>query len=460
MNFPYGKAPFWILAAAVFSGLGIVALNLSREEADTPDLVVAVFAPTHYEAYRKILKDYREETGFNVQVQQVQFQALQNRLQSAMLAGLDEPQPDLVEVERQSFGFFTKGPIEDVGFIDLTDMIKKDGLDKKMVASRMALWTNRGRAFGIPHDVHPVGLAYRKDITDSLGIDVSKIKTWDDFVEVGQKITADLDGDGLIDRYALEASSTNGSHITTLMLQKGVRVFDENGKLTMNDPKAVDVILWYVRQISSPNRIAFPVGETQGGYAQAMADGLVVFFLAPDWRTSQFQSFVSSASGKMAFMPLPAWEEGGIRTSTWGGTCMAITQAARNKGRLDLAWDVLNFLYTNEKALPEIFQSSNILPPFKDVWNDPLITKPNEFYSGQSIGKTFIELADETPVDYISPYSQTANEQILAVFVNALNYYEKNGEEGLREYTEKQLAAKTKIVARDMGHNRFLAEQQ
>ena len=41
MEFPYGRAPFWILATAVLSGLRVLALH-PRGEEGRPDLVFAL----------------------------------------------------------------------------------------------------------------------------------------------------------------------------------------------------------------------------------------------------------------------------------------------------------------------------------------------------------------------------------------------------------------------------------
>ncbi len=47
-------------------------------------------------------------------------------------------------------------------------------------------------------------LAYRKDLLDSLGVDASQLDTWDKFVEVGRRLSKDLNGDGIIDRYMID----------------------------------------------------------------------------------------------------------------------------------------------------------------------------------------------------------------------------------------------------------------
>ena len=102
---------------------------------------------------------------------------LQRRLLSGFLSGT--PLPDLVEAYVQIVAQAFKGPLEDVGFVDLTDMVRAEGLTSRSMR-RLLPWTSRGRIFGLPHDVHPVLLAYRADLVEAAGIDVAAIETWDD----------------------------------------------------------------------------------------------------------------------------------------------------------------------------------------------------------------------------------------------------------------------------------------
>ena len=190
--FPYGKAALSFLILSLLSGswIGWNAITAAgrRTPPGTKKITFWVFAKTHYEAYRKALPAFEAaHPGVQVDMQLVSNDGLAARLQNAFLADLDVP--DMVEIEISSSGTFFRGPLKDVGFADLTDRIHKTGLWDKMVHARFAPYTNRGRIFGLPHDVHPVQLAYRRDLVEAAGVDVSKIQTWDDFIRVGRKLT-------------------------------------------------------------------------------------------------------------------------------------------------------------------------------------------------------------------------------------------------------------------------------
>lgn len=449
INYPYGKAAFIILVLALLSGAARFVLSL-RRQTDQPDLVMAIFAPNHEEAYREVLPEFERQHGVTVQLQLVSQRALQSRLQSALLTGADVP--DLVELLEGSIGYFARGPLEDVGFIDLTDRLHSEGLYDAMVESRYSLWASRGRIFALPHDVHPVTLAYRRDLIEELGIDVDALQTWDDFVAMGQKVVADLTGDGHIDRYALDTPLNSTAVIQMLLLQRGGQIFDEQGNVVFDSELTADTIAWYVRQTIGPDRIGYEAGWGQS-LVKAMNDGLVLFFFCPDWRTKAFEMDMPHLHGKLGLMPLPAWEPGGRRTSSWGGTGLAITKSSKNP---ELAWELAKFLYLDTAELGKRFRSMNIVPPLKAAWDLPAFDEQRPFFGGQPIGRLFADLAPQTPPTYISPYSGLASVKMTDVYLDAIDHYRTHGEVGLKEQIRDNLARQADYVRKVLARNVFL----
>lgn len=450
MHFPYGKAPLAILILALLSGIVVFASNSSARRSRA-DLVFVTFTKEHAAAYRPAVEAFERRHGIDVQIQVVSQRALQGRLQSALQVGADVP--DMVELLDGTMGVFTRGPIDDVGFIDLTERVHAEGLYERLVASRFNKWTSRGHIFALPHDVHPVMLAYRRDIVEQLGIDVSTLTTWEEFCRVGREVvTKDLNGDGVPDRYMIDLPADGGDAIRLLLLQRGGGIFDASGDVAFDSDPTADTIVWYVRQIHGPQRIAFPAGWGQN-LAKSMIDGLVVFYFCPDWRTRQFEADVPSLSGKMGLMPMPAWEPGGRRTTTWGGTGLAITKQCRNP---ELAWELAMYLYYDESLLGERFAETNILPPLKSAWNLPELGTPRPFFGGIELGRAYAELASDVPAEESSAYMTLAVAKLNEAYQNALRYYIERGEEGLPEYTHGELRRCADRVRTVMNRNVFL----
>jgi len=453
MNFPFGKAALLLLQIAIVTG-GIHLYTSLDRQSERPDLVMAIFAPNHEEAYREVLGEFEKKHGVKVQLQLVSAKALQSRLQSSLLTGAEVP--DLVELMAGSLGYFARGPLEDVGFVDLTERLHQEKLYSKMVESRYSLWSSRNRIFALPHDVHPVALCYRRDLIQDLKIDVNALKTWAEFEKMGRNITTDLDGDGNPDRYALDMPLSSNWAINLLLLQQDQQLFNEEGKVVFDTETTAKTIAWYVQQTQGKNRIAYEAGWGQG-LAKAMNDGLVLFYFCPDWRSKQFEMDMPNLDGKLGLIPLPAWKLGDRRTSTWGGTGLAITKACKKQ---DLAWELAKFLYLNDEDLGKRFRATNIIPPVKSSWNTPAIKEERRFYGGQSVGQIYSDLAKETPPQYVSPYTNLAGTKITEVYLDAVDYFQESGPQGLEASILSNLKEKADYVRTVLGRNVFLVKSE
>ena len=170
----------------------------------------------------------------------------------------------MVELLYGTMGTFTKGPLEDVRLMDLTERVRSSGLYDELVTNRWARWTSRGHIFALPHDVHPVMLVYRKDLVAQEGIDPATLTTWDEFCRVGREVVRkNTTADGVVNRYMLDLPSDGGDILRLLMLQHGADLFDAAGNVTFDDNNTLDVVCWYVRQVQGKDKIAFPCGWGQ-----------------------------------------------------------------------------------------------------------------------------------------------------------------------------------------------------
>ena len=475
--YPFGKAPFVILVIAIISGIVFVGMRL-RETESRPDLILAIQAEIHVKPYTKAIEQFNKEnfvidekTGerrnARVVLQRVQKEVLMSRLQSAMQTGCDVP--DVVEILEGTIGYFTRGPLENVGFVDLTERLREDGLldPKNMVQTRYPLWSSREHIFALPHDVHPSCLCYRVDLIRELGIDVTKLKTWDDFVKEGQRITIPQK------RYMIDMADDSMISLIILLSQHGFDLFDAYGNVAFDKPGVADVVAWFVHQTSGKTRIAFPAGDGQNFY-QAMNEGLDLFFFTPDWGTAQFMLDNPRQKGNLALMPMPIWADengnqlpGTYKTGTWGGTGLAITKHSKNQ---ELAWKFAKYLYTKTEDLGERFLLTNIVPPIKASWELPEFKQKSDFYKHMfhdpatgdlvdefvSIGEMYASQADGTPPRYVTAYTTQAETQLLNVYYAAREHYLKHGDEGMMELIEKKLKENADYVRSLVARNVFL----
>ncbi|MDB5327598.1 MAG: putative arabinose-binding protein [Phycisphaerales bacterium] len=449
-EFPLGNAALAMLVVMVLS-IGATLLVPAAATAGKPDLVMAIFSPEHVAAYRPVVERFEKENGCRVQLQLVDQKALQDRLQSSLQVGADVP--DIVELLGGTLGIFTQARVEDVKLLDLTDRVESDRLKERVVESRFGRWTSRGRIFALPHDVHPVMLAYRRDLCERLGIDVAKLTTWDKFVAVGRTLKDHHLPDDVVGRHYMIDLPYDGSELLKLLLlQRGGLLFDSNGRVTFDSEAAVDLLCWYARQTRGDNLVGYSAGGGQS-FSKSLIDGLCLFYVCPDWRTRQFESDAPSVAGKIALMPMPAWEEGGRRTSTWGGSGLAITRRCKKP---DLAWKLAMALYYDPASVAARFPETNILPPVKAAWAYPPFDRSSGYFSGQAIGRSFADLAADVPRDYDSAFTSQASNKLVEAFANIAIYYSANGEVGLHDFAAGELHRCADQVRRLMGRNAFL----
>lgn len=391
----------WVIGVLAL-GCSIVVLSFRGKE--TAEVTLWTFAPPHARIYEPLLEEWAEEPGGRtVDIEVLSLQALERRMLGAFMSGV--PVADLIEAERRIASRAFAGPLDAVGFLDLTDRLREEGLLEAINEPSFSPWSSRGRIFGLPHDVHPVMLCYRADLVEAAGIDVSEIETWDDFARLMRPLMRDEDGDGAPDRYLIAFWTTFPDQLEVLLLQAGDGFFDDQGRVRLATPMNARVLATLASWIAGPDRIAADVPEFSAAGNQQKIDGYVIAAIMPDWLSNLWREQMPSLGGKLKLMPLPAWEPGGRRTSVWGGTMLGIPRSAENADEL---WELAKRLYLSPELSRTLYEVGDIITPVRDHWDDPIFDEPDPYFSGQAKGRMYIELADDVPQRTSSPFNSTA----------------------------------------------------
>ncbi len=363
-------------------------------------LQVWAFDPGHVDVYRLLVPGWnRLHPGHPLALNVLSGSALQTRMMSGFLAGT--PMADLLEIERTQTGPVFAGPIDGIGFVDLTDRLRREGLLDQINAASFSPWTTRGHIFGLPHDVHPVMLAYRSDLVEAAGIDVSRIETWDDYFRAMRPLMRDLDGDGRVDCYPLNGTYANPSTAEVILLQAGGTFFTEDGQANLDTEINAEILARLATWFEGPARV---IGDANLGTVsgqQMVHSGFVIGIIAPDFFAGSMTTMLTDMAGQFKLMPLPAWRPGGRRTSVQGGTMMGI---ARSTPDVDLAWAALKELYLSPVSAEHLFRDRGIVTPVKANWGHPVFDEPSVFFSGQPVGRLYLRLAPSVPLRPSSPY--------------------------------------------------------
>ncbi len=386
-------------ASALLAGGLMLARGGWREEG----MRFWTFAVEHRDLYEGIVREWNASGGEPVVLRQVTSAALERRLLASFFA--DVPGPDLVEVERGMAPLAFAGPLEAIGFLDLTERIQAEGLFDEIDPAAFSPWTSRGRIFGLPHDVHPVMLAYRADLVEGAGIDVSEIETWDDFRRVLAPLMADADGDGEPDRYLLAFWENVEDKVEVFLLQADGRLFDEEERPALDAPANARALAEMATWVAGPGRFATDVPDFSASGNRLKVDGRALFYVMPDWMCDVWQNDLPQLAGKMKLMPLPAFVPGGRRTSVWGGTMLAITDGAPDP---EAAWAFAKHLYLSDELAVRLYEEAEIITPIRRHWSHPVFDEPDPFFSGQAKGRLYIGLIPQVPPRNSSPFYRIA----------------------------------------------------
>ncbi len=443
----------WVIASLFVISAAIVAL---RTPPDKGDLQFWLFSLEHQKMYIPLIERYEQTNDIKLDVTLMSIPAIQSRMLSGFFGGL--PTADLIEVERSVAPLAFMGPVDAIGFVDLTDRLEQEGLLEKFNQPSLAPWSVDGRVFGLPHDVHPVMLAYRADITEAAGIDITKASTWDEYFEMLRPLMADTNADGKPDHTPLSFWYANQDLVETLMLQGEGQLFTQSGQPTIDTERNAQLLARLVSWCVGEHPVAIDINEWSAAGHKDKVDGLAIGFIAPDWMCSIWKMQVPGLAGKLKLMPLPAFEPGGSRTSVRGGTMLAIPKTTQH---FDRAWDYAKLLYTSPDVARELYRKVDIISPVKSLWSDPVYDEPDPFFMNQRKGRMYIELAPQIPLRPSSPYNKQAVIDVRDAASRLAKYAEENGlstTEELIPRARKLLEEVQKQTERRMKRNVFATE--
>ncbi|MEY3773847.1 MAG: hypothetical protein RLZZ129_627 [Verrucomicrobiota bacterium] len=434
----------------------IIAAVLPRRAAE--GIPMWISAEPHFNAYKPFAREWnRRHPDQPINLVLLHSTAMERRMLSGFMAGT--PVADIIEPNIGVAAKAFAGPLESVGFLDLTDHLREEGLLETINGPSFAPYTSRGRIFGLPHDVHPVLLAYRADIVEAAGIDVSQIETWEDYFRVLRPLMVDTTGDGRPNRYLLEAWHTNPHAPSIILLQAGGRLIDENERPALNFPRNAEVLARLITWMAGPDRVCVDIETYSASGHRQRLEGLVIGSLVPDWMAGSWKRENPALGGKLKLMPIPAWEKGGRRTSVAGGTMLGFS---RNTEHFETAWAFAKELYLSPVLAEQMFRDTNIITPVTALWDSPIFDQPDPFFSGQPSGRLYIEQAPHVPRRPSSPYVVSGLERFINALAALRRYADRNQiyeEAALRIEAQRLLDEAQVEFERFINRNVFLAQE-
>jgi multiple sugar transport system substrate-binding protein len=439
VRFSLGRPILLLIVAAVASGVAV----WREPEPKRADLEIWSFDENQVKGVREAISDgrggigpsllqqFRSQTGLTASASLMGQMGENVRLASAFMSGeRGGATPDLCEIEIHSIGQFLRPPAEDVGLLPLNDFLEKSGWGKRIVATRFAPWsktdprTGKQIVYGIPQDVHPVTITYRKDLFDQAGVDLEQAATWREFQHQCLVFQSYWRTHGDSQRKAMALSSVGSDDVVTMLLQQHINLIAGSGELHFTDSKVVETTAFYARLVAGARAIG---SDASPGvrWTEDLARGHVCAAFTPDWSADYIREFTPELAGKVRMMALPRFDADDAPTSTQGGTMVGI---CRSCPRPDEAWKLLEFLYLSaESQRARVAMGNHVLPAIPEYWTDPAYHTADSFFAGnQDVGGLYVKLAREIPERLMTPYTYQAELALAAVEHRAIELSAKN----------------------------------
>ena len=340
--------------------------------------------------YEKMAGLYRQtvDAGFEAEIQAFGFREMPDKLGTAIKTG--EGVPDIVQLDEIFFGMYLS---DQIPFADLTERVQQSGLDRDLLRQRVDLFTYQDRIYGLPQSLSAVILYCRRDLMDQHQVTAADLRTWDVLRKTGVRLAGQKQ----------RLMALDWSYFEILLRQRGGRLFSKDGTVFPDEELALDTLRFLadlqnqgIGQLPDRGSIFDPVF-----FSGDVAQQEVLCVVGADWYgLDLLQQFSPELKGQWRMLPLPVWQEGGRRSSTFAGQGLLIF---KDSEKTEQAWNFIHFVMTNPDSNAERFLGGNSFTAYKPSWTDERLLGGHDYFGGQSMGKLLVELAPGLPSVVMSP---------------------------------------------------------
>jgi len=325
-----------LLLAILLSGCA--ERKTSEEEGKTVISFSAPAPPEHRAVYQQVMRIFmRKHPDIKVKFYPTTGQRYEERLQTEMLAG---EAPDVIWWQDELFpGMAAAGQ-----FLDITPFIEAENYDlSDFFELSIQEFSFQGRQYGLPQAWGASIIFYNKDLFEKYGVAYNDDTwTWDAFIDACKRLTRDIDGDGKMDMFGIQAINTS-SYAFIPIWAAGAEVLNEDKtRCIINTPEARRAFRWWAERWTKHKIQIESFAEAGGGVVsipdQAFAEGKVGMYETGAYFAHNLRSFTKFRWG-IAYMPICPFT--GKRSTRYYGDGYAIWSKSKHPKE---AWELLKFL--------------------------------------------------------------------------------------------------------------------
>lgn len=307
--------------------------------------------------------------------------------------------PDVMALEASFLGRFSQG----AGLEDLSRAPFDIGRFRdRMVPFAYQQATNRrGAVVGMPTDIGPGTLLYRKDILERAGVSEDDLtRSWDSYVAAGVRIKAKTGA------YLIGTVQS----IKNIMIRSGIQpgegqYFDKDSNVLVTSDRFVRA--FEVAREARSHKLDARTTEWSNEWSEGFKRGTVATEVTGAWMVGQLSNWVApKTTGLWRAAALP---EGS--TISFGGSFYAIPRRS-DPVRKALAWDFIQFLTLNRDRQLQAFTQYDAFPALMEAHDAPFFEEPVAFLGGQKARMLWRDTARKITAVQVHKQSPFADEVI------------------------------------------------
>ena len=197
-----------MLAVAAVAAVSLSACSGGDTGDGDADTIQFMFrgGPDEKAAYEEAIERYTEDTGIKVEMIVTDADQYATKLQAAVSGG---KVPDVFYIEQANLQSYVHSGV----LMDITELVDESDVDLDNIwpfgvdsyrFDGTLQGTPEGKLYGLPKDVGPFAFGYNKTMFEEAGLELpspDQPYTWDEFVDITEKLTVDKDGDGALDQW-------------------------------------------------------------------------------------------------------------------------------------------------------------------------------------------------------------------------------------------------------------------
>ncbi len=395
-----------LIRAALLATLALPALLGPLRAAAETELVVASY-PSFDQAVKVAIPLYQKvRPDVRVRLMSLSYDDHHNALVFALSTRVGLP--DVLGIEVDYLGKF-------VGSAGLEDLSRPpyNALELKPLLVPYTFGqasTPGGVLSGMPADIGPGSMFYRKDILDQAGVTEAELTaSWDSYIEAGKRIKART-GKLLVPN----ALTVVDAYIRSEAKPGEGLFFDSQGKVIIDTPRfrRAFALAKAVRTNGLDGNFERWTNDWFESLRRATATEIY-----GAWLGGQLKDYIApDAAGKWRAAGLP-----GGAAASWGGSFYAIP-SSNPPERKQLAWDFIRFMSTNREMQIAIFKVGDAFPVLLDAANDPFLEEPLPYLGGQRARLLWRDIARHVPVQQVHRLDMSVQLMMRAELDNVLRH--------------------------------------